>query len=199
MEKYSVVYIDDSPESALTKYLDTQFHNDNYEIECHEVIFDPTTQGYDSLLQNTTITSANVIFIDSRLFENRNALSGKFTGEEFKLVLKKFFPFIEVIVITQNGTEDSIEKIPKYDKSSGKTASEYYDTILPKYLDSAIESIRQYRSLANLVESNNSWEKLLKEKVLATLNGSNSYDELTKTDIDTLIEAFKEIQVSLDE
>ncbi len=198
MEKYSLVYIDDKPEAALTKYLDKEFRSTHYEIECSEVIFRPE-EGYASLLSDPKVRAANIVLIDSWLFENRTATDGKFTGEEFKLVLKKFFPFIEVIVITQNGTESEITKVAKYDKSCGKTASGYYSAVLPEYLDAAVANIHQYRLIAELINKNDSWEEVIKDKVIDTLKGKNTYDELTKTDIDTLIQAFKEIQESLDE
>lgn len=197
MEKYSLVYIDDKPESALTRFLDNEFHSTCYEIECSEVIFHPE-EGYASLLSDPKVKTANIVLIDSWLFENRTATGGKFTGEEFKLVLKKFFPFIEVIVITQNGTESEIAKLAKYDKSCGKTASEYYEAVLHPCLNDAVANIRQYRLLAELIDKNDSWEEVIKGKIIATLNGKNTYDELTKADIDTLIQAFKEIQESLD-
>lgn len=196
--KFSLVYIDDKPESALTKYLDKEFHSDDYEIECSEIIFNPL-DGYMSLLCDAKVKSANIILIDSLLFENRTVTDGKFTGEEFKLILKKIFPFIEVIVITQNETNLGVEKISKYDNSSGKTASEYYSNLLPNRLDKAIANIRQYWLLAELVKDNDSWETVLKERVLATLKGTNTYDELKKADIDNLISAFQEMQESLDE
>ncbi len=198
MEKYSLVYIDDKPEAALTKFLDKEFHSDRYEIKCSEVIFRPE-EGYESLLNSSKVKSANIILIDSLLFENRTAYGGKFTGEEFKLVLKKFYPFIEVIVITQNGIDTEINKIAKYDKSCGKSASEYYLDKLPRIIDSAISNIHQYWLLAGLVENNDSWETIIKDKVIAALEGKNTYDELSKTDIDNLIIAFKEIQEKLDD
>ena len=196
MDKYSLVYIDDKPEAALAKYLDKEFHNDNYEIEYTEVTFH-SEDGYESLISDPKVKTANIILIDSWLFENRTAAGGKFTGEEFKLVLKKFYPFIEVIVITQNGIETDIDKIAKYDKSCGKTASEYYAGTLPRLIESAVKNIHQYRLLADLIKMNDSWEEIIKDKVIATLKGKSSYDELTKTDIDNLIQMFKQVQESL--
>ncbi len=196
MEKYSLVYIDDNPETALSRYLDEEFKSDNYEIVYSEIIFNPE-DGYESLLSDQTVSSANIILIDSWLFENRTAANVKFTGEEFKLILKKLFPFIEVIVITQNGTDSEIRKIAKYDKSFGESASEYYASKLPKIINQAVDDIQQYRLLANLVKKNDIWEDVLKDKVIATLKGSNTYDKLTKDDIDSLISAFKEIQENL--
>lgn len=196
MEKYSLVYIDDNPDTALTRYLDEEFQSDNYEIVCTEIIFKPE-DGYESLLSDKRVNSANIILIDSWLFENRTATNAKFTGEEFKLILKKLFPFIEVIVITQNGTDSEIRKIAKYDKSFGDSASEYYDSKLPTIINKAVSDIKQYRILADLVKKNDIWEDVLKDKVIATLKGTNTYDKLTKDDIDSLILAFKEIQESL--
>lgn len=198
MEKYSLVYIDDKPEAALTKYIDKEFHSDDYEIEFSEIIF-KSEEGYESLLSDSTVRAANIILIDSWLFENRTATGGKFTGEEFQLILKKFYPFIEVVVITQNGTDTEIKKVAKYDKSCGITASAYYSSLLPDIINRAVANIRQYWLLADIVNSNDSWEDVLKDKVLATLKGINTYDELKKSDIDNLISAFKEIQESLNE
>lgn len=196
MEKYSLVYIDDNPETALSRYLDEEFKSDNYEINCSEIIFKPE-EGYESLLSDQRVCSANIILIDSWLFENRIAANAKFTGEEFKLILKKLFPFIEVIVITQNGTDSNIRKIAKYDKSLAESASEYYASKLPKIINQAVSDIQQYRLLADLVKKNDTWEDVLKDEVIATLKGSNTYDKLTKDDIDRLISAFKEIQENL--
>ena len=196
MEKYSLVYIDDNPETALSRYLDDEFKSDNYEINCSEIIFKPE-EGYESLLSDQRVCSANIILIDSWLFENRTAANAKFTGEEFKLILKKLFPFIEVIVITQNGTDSNIRKIAKYDKSLAESASEYYASKLPKIINQAVSDIQQYRLLADLVKKNDTWEDVLKDEVIATLKGSNTYDKLTKDDIDRLISAFKEIQENL--
>lgn len=195
MEKYSLVYIDDNPETALTRYLDEEFQGDDYEIVFSEIIFKPE-DGYESLLSDPRVSGANIILIDSWLFENRTA-NAKFTGEEFKLILKKLFPFIEVIVITQNGTDSEIKKIAKYDKSLAESASEYYASKLPKIINQAVADIKQYRLLADIVKKNDTWEDVLKDKVIATLKGTNTYDKLTKNDIDSLILAFKEIQESL--
>lgn len=198
MDKYSLVYIDDNPETALTRYLDEEFHSDKFEIVFSEIIFKPE-DGYESLLSDQRVSSANIILIDSWLFENRTAIDVKFTGEEFKLVLKKIFPFIEVIVITQNGTDSEIRKIAKYDKSLAGSASEYYASKLPKIINDAVADIQQYRLLADLVKKNDTWEDVLKDKVIATLKGTTTYDKLTKADIDRLILAFKEIQESLND
>lgn len=196
MDKYDLVYIDNNPDTALTRYLFEEFHNDNYEINCSEIIFNPE-EGYESLLLDKRVSEANIIIIDSWLFEHRTAAEVKFTGEEFKLILKKLFPFIEVIVITQNGAESEIKKIAKFDKSMGESASAYYGSKLPEIINKAVKDIQQYRLLAKVVKENDIWEDALKDKVIATLKGTNKYDMLTKADIDILISTFKELQESL--
>lgn len=193
MDKFSLVYIDDNPDTALSRYLDQEFRSDDYEIDYYEIRFSPK-EGYKSLLSDTRIQHANLILVDSWLFENKTAANQKFTGEEFKLILRKFYPFIEVIVITQNAIEDGVVHIAKYDKALGRSASEYYAEQLPVILDTAVANIRQYRLLATHVEKNDSWEELIKEKVLATLNGTSAYDDLTTSDVDKLISAFKEME-----
>ena len=194
MEYIRIVYIDDKPDTDLDEYFDRYYTNEEYEVHYELIKFD-SSNGYESLLQDFKVQSANIIFVDSRLFENRTATSGKFTGEEFKLVLQKFYPFIEVIVITQNGRDPDIDMLEKFKYESGnQSAQQYYTDVIPKYIDSAIKRIKQYRILASRINQNDSWEKLLKEKVLGTLEGINKYDSLTKSDIDELINAFKLIR-----
>lgn len=197
MDKFSLVYIDDNPDISLTKYLDEEFQNPNYDFDFTEIRFHPE-EGYESLLTNQKVSSANIIFIDSMLFEHRTVTNTKFTGEEFKLILKKFYPFIEVIVITQNCIEPEIKKIAKYDKKFGDSPSEYYNSVLPRIIEEAVNNIKQYWKLADLFNKNEIWEDVLKNKVIATLKGIDTYDQLTKADIDDLILAFKEIQEALD-
>ena len=197
MEKFNILYIDDSPESGLERYLDTGYSNTEYETEYSEIQFMPD-DGYECLIRNTKVQSANIIFIDSRLFENRTVAAGKFSGEEFKIILKKYYPFIEVIVITQNDADPSLGTISKYDPNCGKTAAAYYAEHLPVYIEKAIDNILVYRRLAEKLEINTSWESTLIEKIINSLNGVGTYDELTRTDIDNLISAFKEIQEKID-
>lgn len=197
MEKYNLLYIDDSPEQGLSRYLDSEYSNNKCEINYSEIKFRPE-DGYECLIRNAKVQEANIIFIDSRLFENRSAADGKFTGEEFKIILKKYYPFIEVIVITQNEAEPNVGTISKYDSSYGKTSKEYYDELLPDIIDKSIDNISIYRRLAGKLETNSSWERALIEKILNSLNGIGAYDELSKTDIDKLIFEFKQIQEKID-
>ena len=122
MEQYNLLYIDDNIDAQLSEYLDTDLRSafqDDIVLNVSEHEFKPA-EGYKSLLIKQEVVTANIILIDSRLFENSSANDGKFSGEEFKVILRKQFPFIEVIVITQNGEDESVKTIAKFDQNCGK-------------------------------------------------------------------------------
>ena len=196
-EIIKIVYIDDSPEPELSKFLDG-YHYDTCEITHEEdIVFNPE-EGYESLINNPSVCEANIVLIDSILFENRRAIISKFTGEEFKLILRKHFPFIEVIVVTQNAIEEGFLKIPKFNPQKYQgPAEEYYREKLPDYLNKAVRNIIDYRRIAETIKNNESLEKVIVEKITNSLEGIGIYDELTKSDIDKLVEAFKEVQGAL--
>lgn len=195
MDTIKMIYIDDSPDISLSKYLD-KFRSGLCQFDYSDIGFN-SEEGYESLINNTEVRTANIIFIDSKLFENRNT-NGKFTGEEFKIILKKHLPFIEVIVITQNEVEEEYETIAKYDSRSDKTAQEYYDSILPELIDHAVKNIFEYRKIASRMKENTIWEDVMIEKIENSLEGKDVYDELTKTDIDHIIGIFQELQEKVD-
>ena len=195
MDTIKMIYIDDSPDISLSKYL-YKFRSGLCQFDYSDIEFN-SEEGYESLINNTEVRTANIIFIDSKLFENRNT-NGKFTGEEFKIILKKHLPFIEVIVITQNEVEEEYETIAKYDSRSDKTAQEYYDSILPELIDHAVKNIFEYRKIASRMKENTIWEDVMIEKIENSLEGKDVYDELTKTDIDHIIGIFQELQEKVD-
>ena len=195
MDTIKMIYIDDSPDISLSKYLD-KFRSGLCQFDYSDIEFN-SEEGYESLINNTEVRTANIIFIDSKLFENRNT-NGKFTGEEFKIILKKHLPFIEVIVITQNEVEEEYETIAKYESRSDKTAQEYYDSILPELIDHAVKNIFEYRKIASRMKENTIWEDVMIEKIENSLEGKDVYDELTKTDIDHIIGIFQELQEKVD-
>ena len=193
MKEIKIVYIDDKPDPSLSRYLDTEFSSNRFVKVYEEILFNPA-DGYESLIKNPVVQGANIIVIDSMLFENSGTVSGKFSGEEFKIILKKYCPFIEVIVITQNEPEASMGTIPKYSDSYTISASEYYGQVLPELIHNAYANIQRYFSIADKLSGNSALDKYLVEKVVSSLNGSSLYDELTKSDIDSLISAFQRIE-----
>lgn len=193
MEEIRITYIDDNMDLELQKYLDKEYHNQDYNIILNYKKFN-SSLGYEELINDEKVRNANIIIIDSKLFENNNVNSGKFTGEEFKLILKKIFPFIEVIIITQNQIDGEIEKVQKFNSKEQNCSKKHYDEHLLPLIDKAIKKIIETRKIFQIMEKNANWEKPLVEKIINSLNGLNEYDELSKTDIDKLIEAFKKLE-----
>ena len=144
------------------------------------------------MLDSPEVASANVILIDSRLFENDSVkCKGKFSGEEFRMILRKVFPFIEVLVISQNGENNDFDIIPKYRSGSSETSKEYYERVLKSKIDESIKRVITFRNISKKLESNKGIEKFLIEKTVDSLNGINDYEDLSKEDIDKLIIAFQ--------
>ncbi len=190
-ERIGLLYIDDDRDEAISAYLEDDYRNEQYDIEYKELGFE-ADQGYESLLDSPDVAAANVILIDSQLFENdRLKYKGKFTGEEFRMLLRKVFPFIEVLVISQNGENKEFDIVPKYRSGSSETSLQYYKRILEPKINECIQRIITFRNISKKLENNDRVEKYLVDKTVESLNGINIYDDLSKKDIDDLITAFQ--------
>ena len=64
----NLLYIDDRPEEALAKYLDREYSHAEHITQYSDIVFDPSN-GYESLLVDPKVKSANVIIVDSRRFK----------------------------------------------------------------------------------------------------------------------------------
>lgn len=192
-----IVYVDDAPETELSRYL-SDYKNDSCIIK-HEDITFSSDDNYDTLLGKQAIQTANILLIDSALFKNRSMGNGRFTGEEFKLILRKKFPFMEVFVVTQNDIDEGYVKIPKYNsRNNEESARDYYEKILPPILDGGVKSILDYRKIVEDMRNNNSIETVLVEKISNSLDGISNYEALTKEDIDEMVSVFREVQEAID-
>ena len=151
-ETMNLVYIDDEPEEAISCYLEEQYKNENVDV---------------SLMNSEEVNNANVILIDSKLFENGNIQhKGKFSGEEFRMILRKIFPFIEVLVISQNGENLQYDIIPKYKRNDSESAEEYYERLLKGKIDECIRKVITFRNISEKLRSNDEIEKFLVEKTV---------------------------------
>ena len=196
MDKIKIVYIDDDIETELSEYLEDHFKFDGFEVLSSEREF-RSDESYERLINDSSVRTADIILLDSKLFENGRVTENKYTGEELMLVLKKLNPYLEVIIITQNELVEDLDMVAKYDLSFGVSAKEHYDLMLAPKIESAIRNVLKYRKLVGRFIDNSSWEDLLKKKILATLQGTQQYDPLTKSDVDNIIVAFKEIEAIL--
>jgi len=204
MAEIKIVYIDDQIDPMLSKYISEVYCSNPYTIETtkqevrkkySEVKFE-SGQGYKSLLQDTDIRSANVVLIDNHLFEERSAEAGKFSGKQFKVIFRKLLPFVEVLIITQDQSLVGNNIIHKFSGRHGEDINLYYKGHLDNILDVAIKEVMDFESLADDLNKSTDVEKVLVEKIMQSLRGDDSYDALTKADIDDLISSFKELKDS---
>lgn len=193
MIEINLLYIDDKIDPSISEFLDNyKAKNENINVNYDEIEFD-CAYGYEKLVKDKKVRSGNVILIDSQLFENSKAVNGKYTGEDFKLILKKVFPYIEVIVITQNPiTSEFASTIPKYSQDMHESADDYYNK-LSELVDIAIRNVCEYREIMNGLEYEDDKTCII-ENIRDSLDGEDCYDGLKKADIDNIIKEFKRIQ-----
>lgn len=189
MSEIKILYVDDVIDISLSRYLVNKYKNNysEYRFDC--------SKSYEELLKSKEVQESNIIIIDSRLFEDRDA-KNKYTGEQFKIILKKLFPFIEVIVITQNQVTEK-NTLKKYNSSKINSADEYYESVLAPKIAALSIDINEFRSIAEKL-SPVKYDKVLVENIKQSLEGINEYDQLKSSDIDSLIKAFKELQEKID-
>lgn len=196
-----IIYIDDNMDSILSRFLNKIYKKRLYTLDdgriikkdYDEILFD-NKNGYEVLFKDQAISSANIILIDNHLFEEYSATTGKFSGKQFKIILRKLFPFIEVIIITQDPNLKGDNIIKKFSGKDTQDANKYYEDNLIPVLDMAIKRIVEFEELADDLRKSDNVDKALKDKVLESIEGNNLYDELTKSDIDELIRSFKELK-----
>ena len=196
-----IIYIDDNMDSILSRFLNKIYKKRLYTLDdgriikkdYDEILFD-NKNGYEVLFKDQAISSANIILIDNHLFEEYSATTGKFSLKQFKIILRKLFPFIEVIIITQDPNLKGDNIIKKFSGKDTNDANKYYEDNLIPVLDMAIKRIVEFEELADDLRKSDNVDKALKDKVLESIEGNNLYDELTKSDIDELIRSFKELK-----
>lgn len=61
-------------------------------------------------------------------------------------------------------------------------------------IEQSVRNIFEVRKIAFEMEKNTSWEKVMVEKIVNSVNGQGRFDEFTKNDIDEVIKLFRELQ-----
>ena len=176
MEKFRLVYIDDRIDYSLTGYLRECFKNTTIEYDEREF---KNIETYSDLLNDELVKAANVILIDSRLFENSRVINKKFTGEEFQILLTKIYPFKKVFVISQNEDEYGVGFIRKTDLEENDEIKEYYDKNLKPKIEDAIKRIKIEKKLVNDMCGKKEIDSVIMEQIKNALEGSCVYDQLT--------------------
>ena len=89
MELINMLYVDDKIDLYVSKYLNS-YSSDMVKYKYSELKFE-NKYSYEDLLKNDEIQKADILFLDSMLFENGNVQDNKISGEELGLIIKKFF------------------------------------------------------------------------------------------------------------
>ena len=151
------------------------------------------------MLENQVIRDANIVFIDSRLFENRG-VGSVLSGEEFKLIIKKIFPYIEVIVISQKAIGEDFQTIAKYDLTSymsdvddiKKSAFDFYSREIIPLIKEKIQNVIEFRKILERIQNEKiGIDKYLIENIENSIKGTDEYDQLSSKDLDNVIKAFQ--------
>ncbi|MGL5056459.1 MAG: hypothetical protein ACRC6A_03685 [Fusobacteriaceae bacterium] len=197
MQKINILYIDDNLDLETTSYLDDEYINERVTIEYDEITFGKE-DNYEKLLNDQRVREANIIVIDSSLFEE-STMENMFTGEEFKIIFKHYFPYAEVIIVSQN-PENNLEYgiVEKYKARKGTESSkDYYDEKLKPILDDYIKRIVELRNILKKIEKNETLDKVLINKIENSLEGIVEYQQLTSKDIDKLINKFEKLEQAI--
>lgn len=187
-----IMYVDDSEDLGISECLD-EFSINNEDVEYVEKKFTNET-NYESLIEIVKEENVNILIIDSKLYTTDNK-GKKYTGEEFRVILKHFFPFIETLVVTQNDILGP-EIIKKYDEevNSRMTIKEYYNKYLIEKIKNKKSQIEFSRKILNSIENNKTLDENIIQKIDLSLSNDDSYKELKVEDIDNLIKNFNDLK-----
>lgn len=198
MELITMLYVDDKIDLYVSKYLNS-YSNDKAEYKYSELKFE-NKYSYEDLLENDEIQKADILFLDSMLFENGNVQDNKISGEELGLIIKKIFPFKEIIVITQYQDKMEYSTLKKYNSNTYLCdVDSFFQDNWNKEIVNATQNIILNRNILKNISLKNYVEKFLFEKMENSINGVSNYDNLTKMDIDNLIKAFEEMRKNYEE
>lgn len=193
METINIVYVDDKIDPFVSAYL-FSLSSDEYLYEEKEITFS-NGDSYESMLSIEEIRTADILFLDSMLFENNRVNGNKLSGEELGFIIKKIFPYKEILVITQYQEKSEFSSLKKYNsKTFGRSPDRFFKQYWEATILQASHNIVQNRKILEKLSSENYVEKMLLEKLEATMSGQVDYENLTKKDVDKLIESFEEMR-----
>lgn len=193
MNTINIMYSDDNLDLAVLKCLN-ELGEKNENLNIVEDEFTDES-NYEILISKIKEKNINILIIDSKLYTVNSKKNKKYTGEEFRIILKHFFPFIETLIITQNDVPGD-DIIKKYDVNENKdmTSGEYYDKFLISKIKEKIEKIELSKKLLKEIESKETIDKIIIEKIELSLENDDSYKELKTSDIDKFVKKFIELK-----
>lgn len=188
-----MLYVDDKIDLYVSQYL-SSYSRDNPHYEYFELRFE-SEDSYETLLEAEVVQKADILFLDSMLFENQNVGNNKISGEELGFIIKKIFPFKEIIVITQFQEKMEYSTLKKYNSNTyACDSNSFFKNNWEKEIVNATEHIVLNRNIFKNISSKKYVEKYLFENIENSINGISNYDNLTKADINNLINTFEEMR-----
>ena len=192
----TILYVDDDLDNDILYYLKECLNNERYitiEKEFHD------SENLANIINSCEVKSADIILIDSKLFEKENA-EVLFSGEEIKTIIRDIYPYKEVFVITQNDLDSDIQIIKKYNRSSNKQSelenvTSYYNKEIKCRIEASVRNIDEYRHVIQS-EHNNKLKDVF-NRLTSIINSEIEYSDLRREDIDKLVNAMKEINEKL--
>lgn len=197
-EIINMMYVDDLIDRGISKCLD-KYQSEKVEVKYIEIEFNDE-YNYKKLIEEVQNNNINILVIDSALYLESSEAE-RFTGEQFKVILKKFLPYVETVVISQNKQENTYDIMKKYNKdevNSKETISEYYTRVLYNIINKKIDEILMGREVLTRLKEEKTIDNILLEKISLSLNGEEKYSELKSEDVQNLINSFKELKRLVD-
>lgn len=194
-EHIEIVYVDDKIDLQLTDYLNRYVDkynemSNNIILGYNEIEF-KQNYTYNSLINDEIFRRCDIAIIDSKLYENTNARGHVYTGEDFKLLVRNYSPFIDIIVITQNEISENSATIRK---SHGSEDSEkHYDSELKPLLDYSIKCCLEYKIKLDELKTKGTIDKAILDRISDLIDHEDTYN-LTEKDLDEIIKLFNEIK-----
>ena len=192
MEKIKLIYVDDKIDLYVSRYLLNNSDILNYDYE--EITYSHEFT-YENFLEKENFQKSDIIILDSMLFENNNSKNNKITGEELGVIIKKIFPFKEILIITQNQDKSEYCDLNKFNsKFYEKNYESFFENEWLPSLKKAINKIILYKKIMNNIKIKDYMDTVLYEKINNSICGISIYDELKESDINNLIKAFQEMR-----
>lgn len=166
-----------------------------YEVKFSKYKFTPE-DTYETLLESNAVKDSNVIIIDSALFENQASPLSKFTGEQFKIILRLVLPYIKTIVISQNGGKNDSSTVEKW-KGDGDSKLFYHNNLLPMLSRNLFSIIEEQNTLFEM-SKDEVFDRFLIDTIKNKASGLIDSVLFEKKDLDELISLFNEVKLHYD-
>ena len=196
MNNLTITYVDDIIDKGISKFLgNLEFVRCNYTY--HEYCFKDET--YNQIITNNIVKEGDILLIDNALFENRK-VRNKMYGNELKILLHMVYPFKKIITVSSKDYEDRDDEIlSKFVKTpSWNNAQEYYNSVWYPKLESLAQSLWSTREIIDRINKKKYVDDYFYSKLSSSINGDTSYNDLSKKDIDDLIETFNKVRKSFE-